>query len=180
MEKITVMPLSADDIYEVSEIKVNGWKKAYKGIISDSYLNSLSVDENVEIFKQCINSDNFIVALENDKVLGFCRFVYDNSFSNNIDYIDCELTALYVHPDYKRKGIGTKLFKYVLDRFNNMNKKTMILWCLTDNTDSIEFYKHMGGEIKEKRNVQIGDLNYQEVGIVYNIKELCNGCNIKQ
>ena len=55
----------------------------------------------------------------------------------------------------------------------------MILWCLADNINSINFYKHMGGEIQETKQATIGNKNYEEVGIVYNVKELCNNKIIK-
>lgn len=179
MEDIIIRPLTADDVYGAAEIRINGWKEAYRGIIDDSHLDTLNIEEQIKKIEKSIGNENFIVAIENEKVVGFCRFVYDNSFSNNIDYVDCELTAIYVHPDYKGKGIGTKMFKYVLDKFNNQNKTSMILWCLADNIKSINFYKHMGGEIRESKIAQIGNNNYKEVGIVYNVKELCHSLRTK-
>lgn len=180
MNEILIRPLTAEDVRDAAEIRINGWKRAYKGIVDDKYLDTLNIDEQNKKFEKCIGNENFIVAIQNEEVVGFCRFVYDNSFSSNIDYVDCELTAIYVHPDFKGKGIGTKLFKYVLDRFNNQNKSTMILWCLADNINSINFYKHMGGEIQEVKQTTIGNKNYKEVGIVYNIKELCNNRSINR
>lgn len=179
MAKIVIRPLTSDDVVGAAEIRVNGWKNAYKGIVADEHLNFLNIEDQIIKFEKCVDSDNFIVAVESEKVLGFCRFVYDNSFSSNIDYVDCELTAIYVHPDFKGKGNGTKLFEYVLDNFNKQGKSTMILWCLADNINSINFYKHMGGEIRESKEATIGDKNYKEVGIVYNVKELCNKKNKK-
>jgi hypothetical protein len=37
----------------------------------------------------------------------------------------------------------------------------------------------MGGEIKESKIAQIGDKNYEEVGIVYNVKEFCHSLRTK-
>ncbi len=179
MDEIIIRALTAEDALGAAEIRVNGWKSAYKGIVDDEHLDSLSIEEQTKKFEKSVNSDNFVVAIQDGKVVGFCRFVYDNLFSPNIDYVDCELTAIYVHPDFKGKGIGTKLFQYVLDRFNNQNKATMILWCLADNINSIKFYKHMGGKIKETKQATIGNKNYEEVGIIYNVKELCNSKSIK-
>jgi len=179
MEEIIIRPLTAEDVIGAAEIRVNGWKNSYKGIVDENHLNSLKLEDQTKKFEKCVGNDNFIVALENGKVVGFCRFVCDNSFSQNIDYVDCELTAIYVHPDFKGKGIGTKMFKYVLDKFNEQNKTTMILWCLKDNINSINFYKHMGGKIQELKLAQIGDKNYEEVGIVYNVKELCKSKRTK-
>ena len=172
MEDIIIRTLTEEDVYGAAEVRINGWKVAYKNIIDDDYLNSLSILNQVKKFNECVGNDNFIVAVLNNKVLGFCRFVYDNFFSDNLSYVDCELTAIYVHPDYKGKGIGTKMFNYVIDKFKSNNKSTMILWCLADNNNSINFYKHMGGEIKESKITQIGDKDYEEVGIIYDLKKV--------
>lgn len=179
MEKIEIRSLTSNNVIGAAEIKVSGWKTAYKGIIDDEHLNSLSIEEQAKKFEKYIGNDNFVVAIQAEKVVGFCRFVYNNSLSPNIDYADFELTAIYVHPDFKGEGIGTKLFQYVLNKYNNQDKSKMILCCLADNINSINFYKHMGGEIQETKQVTIGDKNYEEVGIVYNVKELCNKRTIK-
>lgn len=165
-----IRPLAEKDLLAVSKIKIEGWQTAYKNIIADEYLNSLNINEHVKKFKQFVGNDNFLVALIDDKVVGFCRFVDNNSFSPNIADIDCELTAIYVRPDLKRQGIGTEMFNYVIDKFKIQHKKKMILWCLKDNIDSINFYKHIGGEIRESSIKEIGDKNYELAGIVYDLK----------
>ena len=180
MKEILIRTLTKDDVRGAAEIKANGWKTAYKGIIDQTYLNSLSVDDNEKKFENNIGDSNFIVAIEGDKVVGFCKFMNNNSFSPDIEYVDCELSAIYVHPDYKGNGIGTKMFEYVLNEFNSENKTTMILWCLKDNINSIKFYERMGGKIQEIRKVKIGDIEYDEVGIVYDIKELSKDKKVKR
>ncbi|MDO4760059.1 MAG: GNAT family N-acetyltransferase [Candidatus Saccharibacteria bacterium] len=167
--QIEIRNLTADDVLGVAQIKINSWKETYKEIIKDEFLDSLSVETQAQQFAKLVGSDNFIVAILNGEVVGFCRFIYDNSLSPNIDYADCELAAIYVRPDLKGQGIGTKMFKEAMKRFKDQNKTTMILWCLADNVNSVEFYKHMGGEIKEERMVGVGDKQYKEVGIVYDV-----------
>lgn len=177
MDEIIIRQLTKEDVVGAAYVRVNAWKVAYKGIVNDNYLNSLSLDEQIKKFEKCIGNNNFIVAVLNNEVVGFCRFVFDNSLSADIDYVDCELAAIYVHPDLKGKGIGTKMFKYVVNEFYKNDKEKMILWCLQNNVNSIGFYEHMGGEIKESKLAQIGNTEYKEVGIVYNIKELVKDYN---
>ena len=168
-KKVEIRNLTIDDVPGAARIRVDGWRRAYDGIVDNEYLNSLDVEEQAQIFLKCVGSDNFIVAIMDGEVVGFCRFLFDNSFSPNINYVDCELMAIYTRPDLKGRGIGAKMFKDVVKRFKDKNKTTMIVWCLADNADSIEFYKHMGGEIKEEKMTRIGDREYREVGIVYKI-----------
>lgn len=77
--------------------------------------------------------------------------------------------ALYVKPNLKYNGIGTKLFQFVIKEFESKNKTKMILWCLKDNEPSKKFYTKMGGEIIRERTIEIGKEEYLEVGFEYNI-----------
>ena len=60
---------------------------------------------------------NKIVALENKKILGYLTFSYpdDNSGKRNIN-----LDWLYVKPEYRKKGIGTEIVKFFLEKFKNV------------------------------------------------------------
>lgn len=98
-------------------------------------------NERIEKRRKDYKENGFIVAELNNEVVGFCRYVDSNKFTQDMSEIDCELLALYVKPDLKYKGIGTKLFQFVIDEFKNKNKTKMILWCLKDNEPSKKFYK---------------------------------------
>lgn len=83
--------------------------------------------------------------------------------------IDCEIVALYVKPNFKYKGIGTKMFEFVINEFKSKNRTKMIIWCLKDNEPSKKFYTKMGGIIAKEKAVKIGEKEYLEVGFKYNI-----------
>ncbi len=169
MENIIIRSIEEKDIPRVVDIQIDGWKTAYKGIIDDSILNSMNRDKKIEKRNKDYKDNGFIVAESDKEVVGFCRYIDSNKFTQDILDIDCELLALYVKPELKYNGIGTKLFQFVIDEFKSKNKTKMILWCLKDNDPSKEFYKKMGGEIIKERVIEIEKQNYWEVGFVYNI-----------
>lgn len=169
MGDFIIRNIREEDISSVVDIQISGWKTAYKGIIDDDYLNSMDRDKKIEKRKRDYKDNGFIVAELNKKIVGFCRYIDSNKFSNDIENIDCELLAIYVKPDMKYKGIGTKLVQFVIDEFKRKNKTKMIIWCLKDNEPSKKFYKKMGGKILIERNVEIGNKTYSEVGIVYDL-----------
>lgn len=169
MENIIIRNIEEKDITCVVDIQINGWKTAYKGIIDDNTLNSMNRAERIEKRKKDYKENGFIVAELNNEVVGFCRYIDSNKFTPDIPDIDCELLALYVKPDLKYIGIGTKLFKFVIDEFKSKNKTKMILWCLKDNEPSKKFYTKMGGKIIKEKVIEIGEKNYYEVGFGYNI-----------
>lgn len=169
MENIKIRNIEEKDIPSVVDIKISGWQVAYKGIIEDNILNSMNREKIIEKLKNNYKENGFIVAELNNEIVGFCSYIDNNKFTPDITYIDCELSALYVKPNLKYNGIGTKLFRFVTNEFKNKNKTKMILWCLKDNEPSKKFYTKMGGEIIKERIIEIGQKSYYEVGFMYNI-----------
>ena len=169
MENIKIRNIEEKDIPSVVDIKISGWQVAYKGIIEDNILNSMNREKIIEKLKNNYKENGFIVAELNNEIVGFCSYIDNNKFTPDITYIDCELSALYVKPNLKYNGIGTKLFQFATNEFKNKNKTKMILWCLKDNEPSKKFYTKMGGEIIKERIIEIGQKSYYEVGFMYNI-----------
>ena len=166
---IIIRNIEYNDIPHVVDIQMNGWLEAYRGIIDDYTLDSM--DRNRKITKMQGNYTNglFIVATLNNEVVGFCRYADDNSYSPNWG-IDCEITALYIKPELKYQGIGTKLFNYVVDDMKNKNKKKLVIWCLKDNYPSRKFYEKMGGVIIGEKDFVRDNKAYPEVGFLYNLE----------
>lgn len=48
MEDIIIRNIEEKDIPDVVDIKINGWKSAYKGIVDDNILNSMNRNERIE------------------------------------------------------------------------------------------------------------------------------------
>lgn len=164
MENIIIRNIKKDDIPEVVDIQINSWKASYKGIIDDKYLESMNREEKIRKREQDYTQDGFIVAELNGKIVGFCRYL-----DKKLKDIDCEIKALYVKPELKHKGIGTKMFNYVKQEFKSRNKKKMIICCLKENFPSRIFYEKMGGKIIEETTITIGDKDYKEVCFCYDI-----------
>ena len=171
MDKVVVRKVEKRDIPFVVDIITKGWQSAYDGIVDSEYLDNLDNERNARIAKMetSFNANGFIVAELDGEIIGFCRYVANNSFSPEVGGVDCELTALYVRPDLKHYGIGTKMFEYVVEGFRKQGKKKMVLWCLKDNEPSKRFYAKMGGEIIKEKVVNIGDKNYTECCFMYNL-----------
>lgn len=169
MDNIIIRNIKKEDLPEVVDIQINGWKTAYRGIIDNKFLDSMDKNERLEQRQKDYQLNNLIVAELNNEVVGFCRYINNNSFSPEVEEADCELRALYTRPDLKGNGIGTKLLQYVKDDFAKQGKRKMVIWCLKDNEPSKKFYTKMGGKIIRERETMIGDRAYSEVCFVYEV-----------
>jgi len=68
-------------------------------------------------FKIKFSGKNKIIAIKNNKIIGYQTFHYpeDASGSRNV-----ELDWLYVNPKYRREGVATKIIEFVLKNFKKV------------------------------------------------------------
>ena len=166
-----VRNVKKEDLRDVSEIAIKGWQTAYRGIVDDEYLDKLSIDEFYQKRLKDYAENGFVVAEEKNKILGFCRYREGNAYGDKFLDVDCEILALYVKPELKRKGIGKALVDYVKNEFRENKYSKMIIWCLKDNYPSRAFYEKMGGIYCGENSIQKGNKEYEEVGFIYDLKK---------
>lgn len=162
-----IRKMKDEDIEKLVEININAWKKAYKGIIDKDILDNLDKNKKIEKWKNHYHIENIIVAEENGKIMGYCRYS-DEVASKPIAGADSEVMALYVDCEYQRMGIGKALIKEVIEKLKMLNKKSMIIWCLKKNRNARKFYEKIGGkQIQETKYFEIEGRKYEEVGYKY-------------
>lgn len=98
--------------------------------------NRLS-DPSLVTVEDCIdyieNRGNGWVCEDEGEIVGF----------SIVDLIDCNIWALFVHPDFDQQGIGKKLHNIMLEWYFQKTKKT--LWLGTDQGTRAEtFYRKAG------------------------------------
>lgn len=156
------------DQAQMAQIKVDGWKAAYDSIISSTYLKKLNYEEQTRRYESSFDEykDLVFVAVRGDEILGYACF---NPIPN-VDMFDSELVSLYIKPQEVRKGIGTALFLETCKQLHSLGKKNMVVYCLSDNTNAINFYKKLGGKIVKTKEAKIGDKYYKEYGFYFQLK----------
>ncbi len=170
--KINVRDVKKEDLISVAEIAVNGWKIAYRGIVDDEYLDNLTIDEKYKKILKNYTQNGFVVAELNNEIVGFCRYRTGNYYKDEYPNVDCEISALYVKPEYKGNGIGKELVKCVINQFKENGYTKMVIWCLKDNYASRSFYEKMGGVYCGENIIERGNKEYKEAGYIYNLKKL--------
>ena len=170
LDSLIIIKATIKDIKEIVSIKVNGWKSAYIGIIDENYLNNMSEEEQIKKYEIVYSLNDLFVAELNNEVVGFCRVIDYTKPEFEDTEIDCEIREIYVRPDIKRIGIGSKLFNYVLDYFRNKNKKKLYLGVFENNYKSRKFYEKMGGTLWKGGYLEIKGIKYPTVSYLYKLR----------
>lgn len=170
-DALTIRPAAPYDAQAIARIRVQGWRFAYQGLISQDYLDSLSVAEDTERMRGYLSQlpqnsppsrsasvqgssdgekQSFILAVRGDAVLGFCRF---SAAPDKIDRADRatpgetmngRLHALYIDPGALGQSIGHTLMNHALSTFAAWGCEHATLWVLEGNSRAISFYERQG------------------------------------
>lgn len=128
-----------EDVESMSQVVVDTWKIAYKGLISQAYLNKLTTKVYNERFKRQINAKKmlFLVAQVQEKIVGMLQA--------DVKIDSMRIQMLYVLPQYHHQGVGKALLNQCIDQCsNNSSISKVILDVLDKNDMAKEFYKKNG------------------------------------
>lgn len=83
-----------------------------------------------------------VFALEDNKEVGFALFFHN--FSTFLGRAGIYLEDLYIKKEYRGKGYGKALLKYLAKTAVDRGCGRLEWWCLDWNKPSIDFYKSLG------------------------------------
>ncbi|MBD66465.1 MAG: hypothetical protein CME62_14735 [Halobacteriovoraceae bacterium] len=170
--QIEIRPMMKTDCEAVGSLHARAWLEAYRGIIHDEFLDSVSIEKRIENwqkdFEKYQHLTRLVAVLEN-KVVGF---VVGDKEREEIPEIESELWSLYVDPDYYRRGVGEKLYYALVEEFQKQNFKNMNVWVLPANTRAVSFYQKMGGELTSfKKTVTVGEQKLPHISYLRNLNQ---------
>ena len=105
---------SDEEIRGKAYVHWKSWQEAYKGMVDQNYLDSLTLEKCEEMaFKW---PDNLIVAKEGDRVVGFVGY---GKYHDEELIETGEIFAIYILEEYYGTGVGKALMQVGLGEFNN-------------------------------------------------------------
>lgn len=158
IEKIT-----KDTAVQASYIYAMSWKIGYRGIIPQSYLDKIPLEQ----WAGWLGNDNHSHFQADYLLSDNGNFIATASICEARDKQYCEwgeIMSIYVLPEEFRKGYGTALFSYISNQLQKNGYSKIYLWVLEDNQRARRFYESMGFQANGDRIVQnIGGKNLVEV-----------------
>ena len=133
------------DCDTIAKIHTTNWKKHYRGICPDHYLDYRVEQDRLNVWRNRFASNNpkqhVVVAEDKGRVIGFvCSFL--DAHPEYGTYLD----NLHVLPGYQGQGIGKALMNQA-GAYVQLHRPdtSLYLHVLTRNTAAIRFYERIGG-----------------------------------
>ncbi|MFG2812649.1 GNAT family N-acetyltransferase [Streptomyces sp. NPDC048410] len=144
MDTLRIRPMALPDCDRVAEIRVAGWRHAYRGLVPQAELDELSVEADAERrrahFARPDDPTTHLVAERAGRVVGWASVGPYRDGETRTE--DAELYALYADPAHIGTGVGRALLTEALAR--TATHPRMLLWVLRDNTRARRFYERAG------------------------------------
>lgn len=151
MSDVVIRTASLTDAFVVEDLRVSGWKTAYRGLLADAFLDSLEVDADMRATTMARGDATELLAVSDGTPVGMATFgpCRDDDRSG-----EQELYAIYVREP--GRGIGGRLLEAC--------GPVTSLWVLQGNAPAIGFYERHGFALDgSTQDLWLGDEQVREL-----------------
>jgi ribosomal protein S18 acetylase RimI-like enzyme len=151
----TIRSARIADVPRLRQLGVLGWETTYTDFIRPenraAYLSGPFW--SVQTLSRVVVDDIALVAEGPDgEVVGF---VTVEPYAADPERL--EVTRFYVHPDWRRSGVGSTLLAAILERIERTNARALMVNVFARNTVGRAFYERAGFQLVEIVPVVVGD-----------------------
>ncbi|MDN6332879.1 MAG: GNAT family N-acetyltransferase, partial [Micrococcaceae bacterium] len=137
--------VSAGDVQQLATVHVRAWRWAYRGLLPDGYLDSLSVHRRALAWQRLLDDEAIpapYLAFWGSEAVGLVHA----GTSRDVDASATtgEVTSIYLLPEYVGQGIGWRLWSTALDQLGASGHDSVTLWVLEANDRGRRFYERAG------------------------------------
>ncbi len=144
------------DAAAIARIHVETWGTAYRGIVPDAFLASLSVEARAARWSRILTEPegHELVRVAEDEAGDLVGFASAGPERTGELGYEGELYALYVRAEHQRRGVGRALTLSVVEGLAEAGLRSMLLWVLAENP-ARGFYEAIGGTPVATREIEI-------------------------
>jgi GNAT superfamily N-acetyltransferase len=141
----TLRAATEHDSAAIARLHADSWRSAYRGILSDEYLDNRAHSERAALwqarFSEKANNPFFAILAEIDGQLAGFACVFPNEDPTFGSFLD----NLHVTPERTGQGIGRRLLNDVGRRLlADGTRGGLYLWVIEQNSRAREFYARAG------------------------------------
>ena len=139
-----IRPAILKDAKRIASVHVDSERAAYRGILPDSVLDSLSIEAQEARWRERIanGTSNTWVAEDNGEILGWINF--GRSRDTDSSPTTAEVLAMYVNPQEWRRGVGNALWEHSKTSLQESGYSEVTLWVFELNSRARQFYEKVG------------------------------------
>jgi ribosomal protein S18 acetylase RimI-like enzyme len=167
---ISYREATVSDCVAVARTHVESWRQSFVGIVPQTFLDKMSVENRSKAFEKRFSEDSYKMYVAEERgVIGFVDFGEPREI---IDTYEAELFAIYLLPEFHRKGIGGRLFNLCIDNLVMNGKSSMYLFAL-EVSQYKSFYEKKGGKVVGRKQIEIESIMFDELVYGWNsLKQL--------
>ena len=142
----TVRPATVNDAEGIESVRITTWKACFRGIVSDAFLDSLTVTSSrIQQYRKRIKDTKrsaLVVASSGAEVIGMgvAEPCDDMALNAGVG----EVRALYVLPAWQGRSVGRELLAGLTDAMRARGYRAAVLWTLRDRPPTRRFYEANG------------------------------------
>ena len=145
-------PATAADVDAIAAIHADNWRREYRGIYPDDFLDHEVGSERLALWTERLRSpvrgSEVTVAEDAGPVVAFVRLLLDDD-----PEWGSHVSNLHVGAAWRRRGLGSLLLAHVASAALERGAHPMLhLWVLAENREAQRFYDARGGERADTRS----------------------------
>jgi GNAT superfamily N-acetyltransferase len=151
----------AADAPAIARVHVDSWRSTYAGIVPDTFLASLKIDDRAEMWRNVLAAEDALMFIAEEDA-GIFGFACGGKLREALNSYDAEIYALYLLRENQSQGAGRALFQTLVASLHEARYAGMALWVLKENP-ATRFYQYLGGKQIASKQIEIGGANLEEV-----------------
>jgi ribosomal protein S18 acetylase RimI-like enzyme len=179
---ITIRAAVPADAPAIGRIHVESSREAYRGLLPESLLNSVSAVVRAAMWRGALEHERpivlFVAQQAGGDLVGFAGG--GSSRAASLPH-DAEVYVIYVLRAAQRRGCGRRLMAALAEALHTRGFKSLCLWVLEENASARRFYERLGGEVVGEKTEIHGDQEFREVAYGWDrLESLCSAAHEPQ
>jgi GNAT superfamily N-acetyltransferase len=161
---VKIRKATLEDAEAIATVHVASWQAAYKGIMPEQFLKTLSLEARAATWRKLLQAgtSQALVAQVDEVIIGWIAFGACRDKDKYSNW--AEIEALYVLPEFWRKGIGGRLSDSARQLLHTAGYTFATLWVLSENHHARAFYQRNGfTQDDSSKLIQIGGVQLTEI-----------------
>jgi len=168
IKEVSLRRATVADAEAIAAVRVESWQTTYLGMIPDSYLEQMRIEDSFLHWKQILEAlpaagDRacVYVAESEGHVIGFASGML---LAEPKHGFRAELTAMYLRPAWQRSGIGRRMVQKVARTLQAQGADNLLVWVISANRIARNFVEDLGAVLLLEQEFSWDGMDLMEAG----------------